>query len=71
MIGIVCGSAAAALLIAGAAVFLIPRNSKVKQVPACSSAGHNSQSSEREKQIEYIDHDKLGKLALNDDDQWI
>ena len=31
----------------------------------------DSQSCEIENQTEYIDQDKLSKLALNEDDKWI
>ena len=30
-----------------------------------------SQSSGKEEQLEYIDHDELNKLVFDEDDQWI
>ena len=68
LIGIICGSIAAALLIVGIVVFLVRRKSN--QVLKSSSANHESPC-EKENQIEYFDQDELGKLALNEDDQWI
>ena len=68
VIGIVCGAAAAALLIAGIAVFLVRRNSK----RALTSLSANRDSShEEENQTEYVDQNELVKLAFNEDDQWI
>ena len=68
LIGIVCGSIAAVLLIVGIVVFLVHRNSK--QVLTSSSSKHELPC-EREDQTEYVNQDELGKLALKEDDQWI
>lgn len=68
LIGVVCGSVAAVLLIIGITIFMFRRKSK--EILSNSSDNRDSSSDSREKQAEYIDQE-LHEHAVNENDKWL
>ena len=70
LIGVICGSIAAAFLIIGIIIFVVRR--KLKEISTTSkiSVNEDSSSKGRDNQTECVNKN-ITELALDDDDMWI